>query len=67
MVCSIAQWLAYLRLDPAAPGSNHSSRVYEFITEKITNDALLIDSILWAVKSLIKLIEPIQNWPVASL
>ena len=60
MHTSIAQWLASLLLDPAVPGSNHGSG---FISDKISNVAVLLDSGLLVhrtVKSLIKLIEPIQ-------
>ena len=60
MHTSIAQWLASLLLDPAVPSSNHGSG---FISDKISNVAVLLDSGLLVhrtVKSLIKLIEPIQ-------
>ena len=69
-VASIAQWSAFLIPDSAAPGMNHGPRVMEFILQKkIYGVAVFIDSTLliqWTVRSLIKLVEPIQCWLVAS-
>ena len=60
IVANLAQWLGYLGLESAAPGSNHGSRVF---FRKISDVAVLIDTTLlvqWTLKSLIKLIETIQ-------
>ena len=48
---SIAQWLAYLLLDPAAPSAYHGSG--DFFSEKFVM-LLLIDSTQFTVKSSIK-------------
>ena len=63
----IAQRLVNVLPDPAAPVFNHGSGV-KFFIKKIDVSVLVYSTLLmqWTVKSLTKLIEPIQYWVVAS-